>query len=195
VPPKAKVPGGELENPVSPEKILEEVSKLVTPDLHSVALTGGEPLAQPDLSEIMVALKRRGFQIYLESAGYPPDKIEEVSPYVDYAAIDLKLPSHMATSNYESLISSEIKCVKTLVDYSTEVFVKIVIDETTPEEEVLEVVKRIKDLDVEIILQPVSYEEVVVGSKKLERMSEIVGSIVGDRVRVIPQVHKFLKIR
>ncbi len=169
--------------------------KLVTPDLHSVALTGGEPLAQPDLVEIMVALKRRGFQIYLESAGYPSDKIEQLSPYVDYAAIDLKLPSHMATSDYESLISSEIRCVKTLVDYSTEVFVKIVIDENTPEEEVLEAVRRIKDLEVEVILQPVSYERVMVGSKKLERMSEIVGSIVGDRVRVIPQVHKFLKIR
>lgn len=48
---------------------LLEALEGVTPDLRAALLTGGEPLAQPGLGELVGSLKSRGWWVAMESSG------------------------------------------------------------------------------------------------------------------------------
>ncbi|MFH0797655.1 MAG: 7-carboxy-7-deazaguanine synthase QueE [Candidatus Omnitrophota bacterium] len=62
--------------------------------VHSVALTGGEPLLQADfLGNLLPCLKRNGFKVYLETNGTLPAELKKVGRWCDFIAVDIKLPS------------------------------------------------------------------------------------------------------
>jgi organic radical activating enzyme len=57
-------------NPVKPGALVDAVKALITPDTHSVSLTGGEPLAQEEfIRHVVTDLKEDGMGIYLETNG------------------------------------------------------------------------------------------------------------------------------
>lgn len=84
-------------NPVSVEQLTELVSSLDKPAgvIHSVSLTGGEPLLQVDfLKAFLPELKKKvKLPIYLETNGVLPDHLNEVIDLIDITAMDMKLPS------------------------------------------------------------------------------------------------------
>ncbi len=54
---------------------------------------GGEPLMQANaLIEACRALKSMGFSIRTETAGYYPESLRDLLPYLDYVAMDVKVP-------------------------------------------------------------------------------------------------------
>ena len=60
-------------------------------ECHSVALTGGEPLLQPDfLIETCKLLKKYNINIALDTSGVGIGKYEEVLKYVDLVILDIK---------------------------------------------------------------------------------------------------------
>jgi len=62
--------------------------------IHSVSLTGGEPLLQADfLTGFLPLLKRRKIPVYLETNGTLPEELKKVGKYLDFIAMDLKIPS------------------------------------------------------------------------------------------------------
>ncbi|MCG8312289.1 MAG: 7-carboxy-7-deazaguanine synthase QueE [Pseudomonadales bacterium] len=75
--------GGELQELSA---IMEEVSQWKTP---YVTVTGGEPLAQPNVHPLMTSLCDQGFEVSLETSGALP--IESVDPRVS-VVLDLKTP-------------------------------------------------------------------------------------------------------
>ncbi|MBV9080672.1 MAG: 7-carboxy-7-deazaguanine synthase QueE [Elusimicrobia bacterium] len=62
--------------------------------IRSVAVTGGEPLAQHGfLSDLLSRLKKKGFRVYLETAGVMPERLAKVIDDCDVVSMDIKLPS------------------------------------------------------------------------------------------------------
>lgn len=60
--------------------------------LDGVAITGGEPLLQPDLEEFLVKIKALGYSVKLDTNGFFPERLRSVieKSLVDYVAMDIK---------------------------------------------------------------------------------------------------------
>jgi pyruvate formate lyase activating enzyme len=67
-------------------KILESRKKYV----DAVVVTGGEPTMHKELPKFLAKLKKRGFQVKLDTNGFYPEVLEQCLAYVDYVALDLK---------------------------------------------------------------------------------------------------------
>ncbi|RLG17974.1 7-carboxy-7-deazaguanine synthase [Nanoarchaeota archaeon] len=183
-------------NPLSGETILQIVKSLETPDLHSISFTGGEPLIQEDLPEILSLVNGEGYRTFLETAGYPSDLVQKIADFVDYASVDIKLPSHKAHKNPREVIDSELRAIKILHEAGAEVYVKIVVTEETTSDEILNAIDVLEPLDIEVILQPVSSNShISVPIEKLLRISEELGTIFGHEIRILPQVHKLIGLK
>ena len=60
--------------------------------LDGVVLSGGEPLIQTDILEIVQQLKGMGFQVALHTSGVNPKKLQEILPFLDWVGLDVKAP-------------------------------------------------------------------------------------------------------
>ena len=60
--------------------------------LDAVCITGGEPLINPDLSELLKKIKELGFLVKLDTNGSNPNELKELicKKLVDYIAMDIK---------------------------------------------------------------------------------------------------------
>ena len=60
--------------------------------LDGVCLTGGEPLAQPDLPELIARIRELGFRVKLDTNGAFPEKLARLmqAGQLDYVAMDVK---------------------------------------------------------------------------------------------------------
>jgi pyruvate formate lyase activating enzyme len=67
-------------------RILESRKKYV----DAVVITGGEPTMHKELPKFLAKLKKRGFQVKLDTNGFYPEVLEECLGYVDYVALDVK---------------------------------------------------------------------------------------------------------
>ena len=61
--------------------------------LDGVVLSGGEPLIQPDIFEVVQQLKEMNFQVALHTSGVNPKKLQEILPMLDWVGLDVKAPS------------------------------------------------------------------------------------------------------
>ena len=71
----------------NPCELADEVNKFS--DVHSVSLTGGEPLLQIEFLKDF--LPRVNKKIYLETNATLADKFIEVKPFIDIVSADIKL--------------------------------------------------------------------------------------------------------
>ncbi len=65
--------------------------------LDGVCITGGEPLLQPALPDLMAAIRAMGFRVKLDTNGTHPAKLKEIldAGLADYVAMDIKnSPAH-----------------------------------------------------------------------------------------------------
>ncbi len=83
-------------NPVTIHWTLLQVERLArrAGGVHSVSITGGEPLAQDHWTgELAGRLKQAGFSTYLETAGIYADRFARIASLFDIVAADVKIPS------------------------------------------------------------------------------------------------------
>lgn len=75
----------------STEEILSFLEKRVGL-LDGVAITGGEPLLQPDIEDFISRVKAMGYAVKLDTNGSFPDKLISLvdKKLVDYVAVDIK---------------------------------------------------------------------------------------------------------
>ncbi len=173
--------------------VLGFVEKLRVPGHHSVSITGGEPLVQPDfVRELVSTLKAGGHSIYLETNSTFPEELPGIVEHVDYISADLKLPSCTGEEerfevNLEFLKACEVP----------HLFVKLVVTEEFDAQEVMAGVKLVKasGRDATIVIQPVTGRrgEVGLGGGPLLDMQRRALELYPD-VRVIPRVHQLLKL-
>ncbi|MCA9402626.1 MAG: 7-carboxy-7-deazaguanine synthase QueE [Candidatus Omnitrophica bacterium] len=177
------------------EVTLEELTaeiKAAWPGSHSVTLTGGEPLLQAEALQALIPdLRAAGMPVHLETNGILPDGLAKVIDGVDVIAMDIKMPSSTRCRPYwdEHRKFLEVACRR-------EVFVKTVITRDTDAEDLRHTIELIAAVDPGIlfILQPNTFE---LGQGVMEtcRQFYLTANQRLDNVRVLPQMHKMMKVR
>lgn len=181
----------------SEEKLFNSINNLITPDFHSISLTGGEPLLHADF--IRSFLEKYDFDCLLETNGSLPNELEKIAELIKYASLDIKLPEHRSTSNWDNLFTNELKSLNLLIDNKTNIYCKIVILPSTKVDTIKSIASRICDeisdtSKLSMVIQPSDpLDYWIKNSEKLFEISEVVGKYLD--VLTIPQVHKLLKIR
>ena len=157
-------------------------------NIHSISLTGGEPLLEKDF--LLEFLPKINKKIYLETNGTLYENLSAIIDYVDIIAMDIKLPS---SSENSTLFDKHEKFIE--IGSKKELFIKLVFNEKITDEEIKQSVELAKKYNNLIVLQPQMFGE------KLELSSETINKTYYkfisqyDNVRLIPQVHKFLKFK
>ena len=159
---------------------------------HSVSLTGGEPLLQKDFLKIFVPdLKKAKFPVYLETNGIFFKELEELINDIDTVAMDIKLPSSTRCRSYWKEHEEFLKVART-----KDVFIKAVVSSETQEEDIHRAVELVTAIDPRIVffLQPNHFEVRNGALIKCLNFQNYCAKYLKD-VRVLPQVHKFMKMR
>ncbi len=156
---------------------------------HSVSLTGGEPLLYHSLIlELAPLLGGTRHGIYLETNGTLPDALNEIIDVVDIIAMDFKLPSVTGQRPFW-----EEHCRFLKIASQKDTFIKVVVGDTTPIEEVEKAARIISNTapDAVLIIQPVSknvYAREISPANVLILQEKALKWL--DDVRIIPQTHK-----
>ncbi len=191
----------ELDKPgtaMSQAEVLEAVSKLEKESgPHSfVSLTGGEPLLYVSfLKPLIKNLKSAGLKIYLETSGLLPRALEEILDDCDVIAMDLKPAS---VTGERKFLEEHRQFLK--IAQSRETFVKMVLSKQIDSGEFDELVDLVREIapSTPVVLQPLSAE--IEGHDDPELM-KLLGELqsraarVLENVRIVPRLHKILKIR
>lgn len=115
-------------------KILESRKKYI----DAVVITGGEPTMHKDLPAFIVKLKKKGFQIKLDTNGFYPEVLRTCLPFVDYVALDIKTTlnkySSLGAKNTIGLLHSinMLKTGKIPYEFRTTIVPKLITMEDIP---------------------------------------------------------------
>jgi len=176
---------------LSLQQVLAEVDRIYD-QAHSVSITGGEPLLQVDfLKDFCRALKKEGKTTYLDTNATLPEALEAIIKDIDIIAMDIKLPSSTKQRSFWKEHEAFLKIAR-----RKEVFIKVVISLDTVETEVLKAAKIVAVVDPKIvfILQP-NYLDMKKGViEQCVAHQKSCAKILKD-VRILPQTHKFMKLR
>ena len=182
---------------MSTEELKNEVNNLITPDLHSLSLTGGEPLLHADF--IKEFLEDIPIDALIETNGSLPDELKKILHLIRYASVDIKLPEHDAYPDWNYLVDNELKSINLLMEEGINTYCKLVVLPSTKEDKVVFIASKIaqevhNDSGLSLIIQPASpLNNWDKKQDKLLKLSEKAGEYLD--VLVIPQIHKLLKIR
>ncbi len=163
---------------------------------QAVSLTGGEPLLWWEfLKGWLPHLKALNQRTYLETNGTLVRPLEEVLPWIDTVAMDLKPPT--ATGD-RSCWESHEAFLKLAIQAGRDLFVKIVVTRDTSEAELEKSFRLVAGIDpgIPVVLQPVTpwgpvregpeEEQLIRWRRQAERIL--------SEVQVIPQVHHLIGI-
>lgn len=181
-------------------------------NIHSVSLTGGEPLLSVDFLKDF--LPRVNKKIYLETNATLADKFLEIKHLVDIVSADIKLESATGIRDTYKFHDKFFEACK-----GVETFAKIVFNQNITDKEIEQCCELGKKYGIELILQPETVNSAFVSlvgegarTDEVRRVDEGELPILSvssdfasqtlekflekyDRVRLIPQVHKFLDVR
>ncbi len=78
--------------------------------IDGVCITGGEPLLQNDLVDFVKKIKESGYLVKLDTNGFFPDKLKEISPFLDYVAMDIKnsIENYPKTVGFEKINDEKV---------------------------------------------------------------------------------------
>lgn len=187
----------------SVEELKNIVENIGLKDIHSISLTGGEPLLWSEFLNEFIPQVNAHF--YLETNATMAKEIEKIKPIlnkIEYIAADIKLPSTTGLTNsfalhsnfFEAIKKAKLDCVIKQPYCDKNIFAKIVFDENITQEEIDNSVILAKQHKLELILQPKMNE------KKLSVSSSFMLNVLNrflekyPKVRLIPQTHKFLAL-
>lgn len=157
--------------------------------VSSLAITGGEPLEQAEFLTSWLPTVAADCSILLETSGVEVEAMEKILPWVSIVSLDLKIPSATGEGPFWRTHDRFLEVVSPKSHYA-----KIVYDERMTEqeqEELLAIARRHPTLA--LVFQPVS----PIQKRDMRRCLSIFekfSAAFPDRVRFIPQMHKFLSI-
>jgi len=186
-------------NPLPLARVVAACEALELASHRFVALTGGEPLLQPEaVLALARALAGRGPRIFLETHGLAEPALSRVLEAVDVISMDWKLtsdvrrrgdPRHGAVAPFHEAHERFLRTAHA----GAEVSVKLVVTPRSRDAELEEALSRIARVDptIPVILQPVTPAGPVRDRPTPERMLELEARFshtLAD-VRVVPQTH------
>ncbi|MEA2070681.1 MAG: 7-carboxy-7-deazaguanine synthase QueE [Asgard group archaeon] len=189
-----------FQNPVTEDFVMDRILSLSTRDFHSVSLTGGEPTLQEEFfKRIIQRLYDLELQIFLETAGYFPQRIEQVASMISYACVDLKDRSahSVKPKEWDSLVNKEFKALTILSNHSVKCFAKLVVTEDTKLADVRMMADKLREIVVPLVIQPVTpiHDIQAVSSKKLFAITETVAEVLPtDLFGISIQAHKIIDL-
>jgi organic radical activating enzyme len=161
---------------------------------HSACLTGGEPLLQTDfLEEFLKFIKLHNIAVYLETNGTLFKELTRIIDYIDIVAMDFKLPSSNQGRNFWE---SHRKFMQ--IAAKKDFLVKIVIAKNTKNEEIDKAIDLLSEFNykdrIKLVLQPNYFE---LDRKLMDKVSGFQIQCLErvKDVRIVPQMHKLLKIK
>ncbi len=171
-----------------PKTLAQRLKEFDLDTIHSISLTGGEPLLQADFLKKFLPLA--GKKIYLETNATLADKLVELKPFIDIVSADIKLES--ATGEPNSIAFHE----KFLDNCrGIETFAKIVFDENITDCELEACANLGKKFNILLVLQPrMDGDKMAVTGAFAQEIHERFLKKYPN-VRLIPQIHKFLDLR
>ena len=175
----------------TPQELADAVKQFNLRTIHSISLTGGEPLLSVDfLEKFLPILKNNYLKIYLETNATLPEELARIINYVDYVAADIKLQSATGMINafekHDKFFAISAKAKH---------FAKIVFDSNITDDEIENCVALAKKYDIPLILQPkMDGDSMSINSVLAVQVMEKFLKLY-PQVRLIPQVHKFLSVR
>lgn len=156
--------------------------------IHSVSLTGGEPLLSVEFLKDFLPLVNK--KIYLETNATLADKFLEVKPFIDIVSTDIKLESATGIKNSYKFHDEFFKNCS-----GVETFAKIVFNSKITDFEIEKCCELAGKYAIPLVLQPEMIGDNMSVNKDFA--AEILDKFVAkyNNVRLIPQVHKFLDIK
>jgi organic radical activating enzyme len=182
---------------VSADELLKLICDLNKPAgvVHSICLTGGEPLLQVDFIKQFIPIFKKEFKLplYLETNGVLPDHLAEILDLVDIIVMDIKLPSAAGVPPFWKEHKKMLEIAR-----AKELFVKIIITRETRPAEMIEAVSLMAAVDenIPLVLQPVTPHGPIKHRPSAEQLFSFhaIAARKLKTVRVIPQMHKILGV-
>ncbi len=171
---------------------LQKEIRRLSSGCHSVSLTGGEPLLQADfIKQLLPYIKESGLKVYLETSGVLYKELKKVIQDVDIVAMDIKLPSSTQQRAFWKEHRAFLKIAR-----QKDVFIKTVISSKTEMADIKRSVEIAAAVDPKIIfiLQPNTFDLQNGVMSKCLTYHNYCSKHLAD-VRILPQMHKFLRIR
>lgn len=177
----------------TPKELAQHIQDFNLKSIHSISLTGGEPLIWPDFLIEFLPIVKEDFKgkIYLETNSTLKNNLEKLIDYIDIISGDIKLSSASGVENSFAVHDEFFKMAK---KYNAEIFAKIVFDENILDDEISHCLKLADKYNLPLILQPKMTDDKISlsGDKILEIFNKFL--VYNPNIRVIPQVHKFLGV-
>lgn len=179
------------------EDLIDAIGKYDIDGVHSISLTGGEPLLHYEfLQKFLPELKKLNVKIYLETNGTLPKALEFVAEHIDIISMDFKVDSSSKIGDLYSLHDEFLSVAKT---HHINTFAKLVFDDTIRDYEVNECIKLAQKYNISLILQPKmgkdnGLDTIKVSHEKIMETFMKFNEKYHD-TRLIGQVHKFFDIR
>jgi 7-carboxy-7-deazaguanine synthase len=163
-------------------------------DCHSVSLTGGEPLLQVDfISQLLPLFKKAKMSAYLETSGVLHKALAQVIKGVDVVSMDIKMPS---STGERAFWKEHEKFLDVILQSKKDFFIKAVVSSNTEKADILKTAKILSAAkkDALFILQPNTFDLSKGVVQKCDDFQRMCFKILPN-TRVMPQMHKFMKIR
>ena len=171
------------------QNLAQEIMKEYDLDkIHSISLTGGEPLLHTDFINELASLLT-DTRIYLETNATLPKELLKVKNKIDIISADIKLPSSAGkyTFNLHDEFLSNCDGIYT--------FAKIVFDQNITNEEIKTCADLGEKHNIELILQPqMNGNTMSIDNNFCQAIFNKFLNLYPN-TRIIPQVHKFLNVR
>jgi 7-carboxy-7-deazaguanine synthase len=188
------------DNPLAIPDLVKACEALDLEAHRFVAITGGEPLLQPEAVRALAqALGGRGPRIFLETHGAAEAALAQVVDAIDVVSMDWKLASDVRRESdprgapAAPFHEAHERFLRTALAGRAEVSVKLVVTPASEDAEIDEAARRIAAVDptIPLILQPVTPVGAVRERPSAERMLTLEARLARTLadVRVIPQTH------
>ncbi|WP_406658303.1 7-carboxy-7-deazaguanine synthase QueE [Methanolobus sp. ZRKC2] len=172
-----------MENPLSTSAVEEMVGSF--DKIHSVSLTGGEPLLHADF----ISKLNLSSPLYLESNMTLPHLAKKVRDKLSYVSGDVKMLPPSSMEDYEHHIERTIECFRVLKNTKDrDCFCKIVVTKDTDADDIEGVVGAISGYISCLVLQPVSQVDSLPMPGYLLDLQEKLLNCVDTKI--IPQTHR-----
>lgn len=192
----AGAPGTErrLENPLLPAALSSLTAEVVarTPGIHAISITGGEPLEQTPFLVDALPLLAAQRPVLLETAGTRPDDLARVIEHVAIVSMDMKLPSVAQTA---PCFDAHRRFLEIAI--AKEAYVKVVVNDAVDDAELVAAARIVAEVapEVPFFIQPETLRNGQLAAS-FERLTSLATQAVAAGamdVRVLPQVHKYLR--